>query len=120
MKIRRLLGGWNQIGGGKQRLDLHLAIHPNAVVEPHAFRHQRRHFLDHSLAEFHVATELRFDHDELDGRADATGLESHEPPESSDVVTDQQKHLLSAQALSREYSIHKQSSGRDFENVLLV
>src|ERR1017187_4348402 len=102
---RCCFGRWRESGGGVKRRsfwprsDLHLANHSDSIVEPHAFGQQPRHFLDRSLDGFHVATELRFEHDQLDGRADAPGLESDEPPESSDCVTDQRQHLLSAQAL---------------------
>ena len=92
--VGRLFGGWQQIGGGRLWRRLRLANHPSAVVEHRARRHQHRHCLDCALDQLRAATELRFDHDELDGRDHVAN--GYEPAESGGPSGTNGQCILSA------------------------
>ena len=63
----RLLGGWDETrGSSRWRRHLDGAIHASPVVEHCAFGRQRCLLVDCTFGGFHVAGELRLNHDELE------------------------------------------------------
>jgi hypothetical protein len=97
--------GWKQITGCGQwfqhvwRWHLHLTIRSHTRFETDFFGRNSRAFLDGSLHDIHLATELRFEHDELDGRDQSTNTQYCQPAKPSDSVTAERQPILPSETL---------------------
>ena len=97
MGLRRLLGGWESIGGGcPQRRDLDFALHSCAVNEHCFFEHESRPFVARAFSEFCVAAEFGFDHDKLVDALGHAHTQSHQLAKPSISPAARQQEFLPA------------------------